>query len=246
VQRPFGTRYLAQASAGTLEARIHFQSVPDDEVIRVFAASMHTFVDLANAGALCGEQIAPGYSRIGHARQSHLDATLTWWLSEVVIDPRSVSVLVNIVHFLHNSVAPVSDLAVNWERLRSISDPDRVQFPGAAQPLPFAFSWDEELPAFDIVVDFSSPQGPVSVRQAVASVEAWFGAANLGAYGDDGSPPPINRIDMSPEVSTICEDAVVWYIDRFASTTSAIDGLLNVVSKMHQTIVPVQSLELSE
>ena len=207
---------------------------------------MDKFVDLANAGALCGEHIPPSYSRIGHARQSHLDATLTWWFSDVAIDPQSVAVLVNIVHFLHNSVAPVSDLTVNWERLGSISDPHRAQCPGAARPLPFAFSWDEELPAFDIVVDFSSPQEPGSVRQAVASVEAWFGAANLGAYGDDSSPPSINRILMSPEVSTIGEDAMVWYIDRFASTTAAIDALLNVVSKVHQTIVPVRSLELSE
>lgn len=246
MQRPFGTRYLAEASAGALEARIHFQSVPDEKVIRTFAASMQGFVDLANAGALCGERIAPNYSRIGQARQSHFHAGLTWWFSDVAVDPRSVSVLVNMIHFLHESAAPVSDLTVNWERLGSISKPDSAQFPSVARPLPFAFSRDEELPTFDIVVDFSAPQQPVSIRQAAASVEAWIGAANLGAYGDDSSPPPVNRIVMAPEAFTSCEDALVWYIDRFASTTAAIDGLLNVVSKMHQTIVPVASLELSE
>lgn len=246
MRRPFATRYSSTRAFGLLEVRIAFQSVPDAGALAAVNAVHRSFLALANAGAMCGEGIAPERSGIGGAEVSRAGAVVTWTFSQVWIDPHSVTIVVNLVHYLHENVLAVAELYLDWEMTGRMADPSQVRFPSICASVPFDVSIAEDAAVFDIVLDFAGPQPPGRVEAAGDLVRAWFVAINLGAYGDESSPAPINRALFAPEPITVCDDALVWYLDRWASTPFALDGLVNVVCRIDRTCVPIVALEVSE
>jgi hypothetical protein len=245
MRRPFVTRYSADAPPGALSATIRFKSPLSDEGAEIADAARDKFSDLANAGALCGEGLQPDQSEIRSSRTLFPNAqTAIWSFADARIDPGSLTVLVNFVEYIHTKFVPVTDLEVKWAQIARLTDPSRDDFPQAHQPVSFDFTYDDALSSFDIVVEFHEPQPIERVEEIEGIVGAWFSGANLGGYGDDSSAPAITSIKFAPDVSTVSEDSIVWYIDRFACTRQAIDGLVNVVEKVHRRHARVRSLEI--
>lgn len=229
-----------------LEIRIAFRSVPDAEASAAIEAAQQGFFELANAGALCGAAIAPEQSGIGEVAVSHRGPVITWRYSQVWIDPHCLTIVVNLVHRLHEKVLPVVDLHIDWEMTTHVADPSQLRFPAQRVAVPFDVRIENDSAAFDIVLDFAGPQSPEKVEAAADLVGAWFTAVNLGAYGDESSPAPVNRVLFATEPITVCDDALVWYLDRWASTPFALDGLVNVVGRIDRRCAPIVALEVAE
>jgi hypothetical protein len=246
MRRPFPIRYLISQTSDLLEARIRFKHDIDPVNARILEAGKEKFKDLANAGALCGETIEPDQSWIGSARAAISGSDAKWTFSSVRVDPFSLTVLVNMIHVIHDKYIPVSELDVSWGAISEGTDPSKVQFPEAYRRPPFAFTYDDTLSSFDIVLDFVAPQELEHVEEMEGIVGMWFSAANFGAYGDEASPPSINQIFFEPEVSTVNDEGIAWHIERFACTSHAIDGLVNIVAKLDRTHARIQSLAITE
>lgn len=245
MRRPFVTKIASHDVPGMLDVRIAFRAAPDRNAAMEIDAMRRRLFDLANCGALCGPTIAPERSGIGNAKTATSGSTVHWRFSDVALDPRSSTVLCNLVHRLHDSVAAVAELYVAWDALEDgISPPDG--FP-LARNVPFRVDFEEEEAAsFDVIVDFEGEQPMELVEEAAELFGHWFVAVDAGAYGDDGSLPASNRVEFATEPKTACPDALVWYVERFGSTPQALDGLVNCADLVHRTRLAIRALTIEE
>jgi hypothetical protein len=245
MRRPFVTKIASHDVPGMLDVRIAFRAIPDRNAAMEIDAMRRRLFDLANCGALCGLTIAPERSGIGMARTAASGSTVHWRFSDVALDPRSATILCNLVHRLHDSVTAVDELYVAWDALEDVSSlPDG--FP-LARNVPFRVDFDdEEAASFDVIVDFEGEQPMDLVEQAAQLFGHWFAAVDAGAYGDDGSLPASNRVKFATEPMTVCPEALVWYIERFASTPQALDGLVNCADLVHRTGLAIGALTIEE
>jgi hypothetical protein len=247
VRRPFQVRSTRDAPDGVLQVRIDFaSSLTPAAAERAMRAGEH-YANLANAGALCGDTIAPLASGIDDARMSTGPGHADWLYGGVKIDPRGVSVLLNMVHALHERHAAVRAVHMAWQGLDAVDDRAEIVFPKIATPLPYAFSYDQDAAAFDIILDFQEPQDERTLVRVNETLGHWLCAVDAGAYGDESSLPALNRVCFAPDDPCMLDPgSLVWSIERFCSTRHALAGMVNVVSKIHQTLAPITLLEISE
>jgi hypothetical protein len=247
VQRPFAVRYSAGEPLGLLECRLVFCAESPAEAVLAAESAMHRFFELANTGALAGADVSPAACGIGEIRLHRFDSGLAASFRDVRLDTRSLPVLVNIVHALHEKVLRVRELHVGWEAIARMPDPAELAFPPPHANPPFAWMEDEDLgTVFDIIIDFAAAQDAKGLRLATTRTAAWLVAVASGAYGDEALAPHGQGVDFSTEPMTWTEDSLVWYFDRFASGPQALDGLKNLLVRLHGDGVPVAAVELSE
>ena len=247
MRRPFAVRLSSSAPDAVLQARIEFIVPLADEFAARAVKVGQQFFELANAGALCGDRLAPAASGIGSSKLTHADSHVDWLFTEVAIDPLSIHVLLNMVHALHENFAKVRSVHVTWPLLREVDHATQASFPKISAPLPFPFSYDPDATSFDIALDFDSPQDEAVVEAINETLGCWLRAVFCGAYGDESSPPQINRVRFDTEAPcTLDTDSLVWAIERFQSTSFALAGMVNVVSRIHHTLAPIQRLYIGE
>jgi hypothetical protein len=153
----------------------------------------------------------------------------------------------NLIHAFHANTARVRSVHVDWNLLPQVDNPTDLEFPKIASPLPFAFSYDQDAASFDIILDFANPQSDEQLEIINETLGHWLCAVEAGAYGDESTLPAINRVKFeSDEPCMLDSESLVWSIERFQSTAFALAGMVNVVSKIHQTLAPIKLLEISE
>lgn len=247
MDRPFPVRYSADEAAGCLACRLLFAADAGADAALAVDSAMQRFLELANAGALAGADVSPAECGIGSLRLRRIDGGVMATFTDVRIDARSLSILVNMAHALHAKVLPLREVQVAWEAIARIADPRALAFPPAQASPPFSWVQDDDLGGvFDIVIDFGSAQDARGLWLATARTAAWMMAVASGAYGDDASPPQVQAIDFATEPMTWSQESLVWYFDRFASGSQALDGLLNVLVRLDGDGVAVAAVELSE
>jgi hypothetical protein len=247
MRRPFAVRCSSAAPEGLLEVRIELAAALTPELAERAQRTGRRFFELANAGALCGDAIAPDASGIGGSKLSAAGLHVDWLFNDVNVDPLAATVALNMIEAFHEKWCAVRSVYLGWKLLNDVDNPSQLLFPKIATPLPFAFSYDQDAPAFDIIVDFASPQNEAQLELVNETLGQWLRGVALGAYGDENSRPAINRIDFVSEAPcTLESDFLMWSIESFNSTPHALAGMVNVVSRIHRTLAPVRSLEISE
>lgn len=247
MRRPFSVRFSSAAPDDMLRVRVEFASLPTAAMSeRAQVAGQH-FANLANAGALCGDAVAPRTSGIDDAQFAVAPMHVDWLYTGVRIDPLSVFIALNMLHSFHEKTGKLRGVHVSWNALRDADNPAALAFPKIAAPLPFAFSYDQDAAAFDIVLDFAQPQDEKSLYDINETLGHWLCAVDAGGYGDENTLPHLNRVRFeSDEPCLLDSGSLVWSIQRFSSTSYALAGMVNVVSKIHHTQAAIKLLDISE
>ena len=245
LRRPF--RVVLTRAGGTHEARIHvvFRQLlghARENIVRLFFGELSAFV---RSGALAGDLIHPAAIRpdAAPAAVSAVTATQEW--SGMQLPVEALTCLLNMLEWLHHNEAPILEVQLSWDTPMLPAIANAAAFPAAWPRLGFALHVDDVgEPRFDIEVVFRERQPLEFLDQVLHEVGVWFTAVNRGAYGDDAIPPATCCLELTGEAVELTTERMVVYVDRFRANDAALNGLANVIERVHRKLVAVARVTL--
>jgi len=244
MNRPFPVDFLSSRTADTLDVWIDFQtSVSGKERVGILEV-MTTFAALGATGGLSGSGLNPGRSSM-KLDISQLASTSGHWLfHNVLIDPASVCILLNMIHWAHLEMVPVLKARLAWPVNRMPSNPLEVQFPGLWRQLSFSLKIGELLGDIDLDIELEQPHPDETTKQIVERMSMWLLATHRGAYADESFDPSQSRVYLGPDVMDVKPKQIIWFIDTMRCHEGALDGLLNLLDWVSQKIARIRHVEI--
>jgi hypothetical protein len=242
--RPFSVDFETSRTLDTLEVWIDFQTSVNDEARVGVLEIMTTFAALGSSGCLSGSTINPGRASI-NLEVSQLKGTSGHWVfRDVSIDPASVCILLNMIHWAHLEMVPVRRARLAWPEKKFPSDPLEIQFPELWQQLSYLLDIGDLLGDIDLDIELEHPQTKEVTERIVNTMAMWLLATHRGAYADESFDPAESRVYLGPDVMSVKPQRITWYIDTMRCNDSAIDGLLNLLEWVSQKLAPIRHVEL--
>jgi hypothetical protein len=230
-----------------MELDVLLSSPLGEEGAEMLKATVAKLVDLAQWGALCGDQIPPVASEMVLEGASWRPDRATWRFRDVRLDPATVCVVLNCLHSFHEDVRPIAEVKLSWGEVARLADPLAVQFPRPYPQVPFSLVvGDLEVQQFDIVVTLRQPQEASRVEEINDIMGVWVSGANLGAYAPRGLRPSQSGVDFTDEVDHLSADRIEWYIHALRCSEASLSGLVNLLQKVHYLVVPVAKVQIGD
>jgi hypothetical protein len=244
MNRPFSVDFLSSRTADTLEVWIDFQtSVGGESRVGVLEV-MTTFAALGASGGLSGSTLNPARSSIKLDLSQLDNASGHWLFQDVLIDPASVCILLNMIHWAHLEMVPVGKARLALPANRAPSNPLEVQFPGLWPQLSFGLEVGELLGDIDLDIELEQPQPDETIKQIVETMSIWLLATHRGAYADDSFDPSLSRVYLGPDVMAVKPQRITWFIDTMRCHEGALDGMLNLLDWVGRKIARIRHVEL--
>ena len=245
LQRPF--RVVFTRSNGAQEARIHvvFKELlgsARERVIRLFFGELSAFVQ---SGALSGDRIHPAAIRpqAPPANVHAVTATQEW--TGMALPVEALTCLLNMLEWLHHHEAPILEVQLAWDTPVLPAVACATTFPPVWPNLGFVLAIDDACERrFAIEVTFRERQPLEYLDRVLHEFGAWFNAVNRGAYGDASVRPASCCLELTGEAVELSTERMVVYIDQFRANESALDGLANVLERVHRKLVAVECVTL--
>lgn len=242
--RPFPVRLQVAGQASTLEVAIDFHESLSDVAKQGITEVLTTFAKLGASGALAGRSQNPGQSSMTIGNSEFTSNTSSWMFEDVRIDPASVFVLLNMIHYVHLEDAPVKSVRLAWPGIGRLKDPMAIQFPEQWPDLSFALDDEDPTEDVDVVIDLSRPQPPEVTEKIIDAMSVWLLASHRGAYADDSFDPSKSAVFLGPDVMDVSPERIIWFIEVMKCSGSALDGLLNLLEGVHQRVAEISHVEI--
>ncbi len=244
MDRPFPVQFDSGVPPDVLEVALEFQSAISDVGREGVQEVMGAFARLGARGALAGHAKNPGDSRITLADTRLAEREGYWLFQDALLDPASVCVLLNMVHYVHLEDASITRARIAWSGIRRLPDPMAIRFPPRWPALSFELVIGELLDDIDVTVRFRQPQDETTIKRVVDAMSAWLLATHRGAYADDSFDPSKTAVFLGPDVMNLSPERVIWFIEVLRCNESALDGLVNVLEWVHQRVAPISQVEM--
>jgi hypothetical protein len=244
MQRPFPVRFETTGPPDTLEVSVVFQTPADQTAKDGVQEVLTTFTKLGEVGGLAGEKLAPSQSGMTLNFSRVTSQETHWGFQNVKIDPRSIFILLNMIHYIHLENIPLKDVRIAWPALKQLKDPMAIEFPEQWPQLSFALDIGEMLDDIDVVIDLEQPQDDSTIEKIIETMSVWLLATHRGAYADDSFDPSKSAVFLGPDVMELSPARIVWFIEIMRCSENALDGFFNVLEWVHQNIARIKSVEL--
>jgi len=244
LDRPFPVRFQPTGHVHRLQVSIDFQTPLDDVVKERITEVMTTFARLGASGALSGRSYNPGKSSMTLANRQFTPQGSSWIFDDVRIDPASVFVVLNMIHYIHLEDAPIEIVRLAWSDLERLQDPMAIQFPEQWPDLSYELDDKDPTDDVDVVIELSRPQPPEVIEQIVDTMSVWLLASHRGAYADDSFNPSKSAVFLGPDLMDVSPDRIVWFIEVMRCSGRALDGLLNLLERVHQHVAEINRVEI--
>jgi hypothetical protein len=244
MDRPFPVRFEVAGQAGRLEVSIEFQEVLDDVAKPRITEVMTTFARLGASGALAGRSHNPGQSSMTIGNSEFTAQRSSWVFEDARIDPASVCVLLNMIHYVHLEDAPVKIVRLAWPAIGRLKDPMAIQFPEQWPDLSFPLDDEDPTEDIDFVIELTRPQSPEVTEKIIDTMSVWLLASHRGAYADDSFDPSKSAVFLGPDVMDVSADRITWFIEVMRCSGSALDGLVNLLEWVHQRVAEISRVEI--
>jgi len=244
MERPFPVYFQTAGTQNKLEVIIDFQASVSDDAKQGVLEVMTTFTKLGAVGGLGGTNIDPGQSGLLLQTSQTAGQRSHWVFQDVRIDPASVFILLNMIHYVHIVEAPVAMVRIAWPAVGQLRDPMAIKFPEQWSKLSFRLEIGDLLDDFDVNIKFSEPQEDEVVQRIVETMSVWLQATHRGAYADHAFDPSKTAVFLGPDVMDISSDRIIWFIEIMRCNENALDGLLNLLEWVHQKAAPITRVEI--
>jgi hypothetical protein len=242
--RPFSVDFESSRTADTLEVWIDFQAPVAGKASVGVLEIMTAFAALGASGGLSGSTINPGRASINLAVSQLNGASGHWVFRDVLIDRRSICILLNMIHWAHLEMIPVRRARLAWPQGGLPSDPLALQFPELWPRLSFSLNIGDLLGDIDLDIELEQPQTDEVTSRIVNTMSHWLLATHRGAYADDSFDPSKSRVYLGPDVMSVKHQRIIWFIETLRGDESALDGILNLLEWVSQKIARVRHVEL--
>lgn len=242
--RPFSVDFENSLAPDTLEVWINFKTSLGGEARIAAPEIMTTFAALGSSGGLSGSHIDPGRASINLDVSQLGGQSGHWIFKNVLIDPASICILLNMIHWLHLEMVPVRSARLAWPDSRFLSDPLAMQFPELWPRLSYSLNIGDLLGDIDLDIELEQPQTKKVTDLIVHTMSYWLLATHRGAYANDSFDPTESRVYLGPDVMSVQPQCIIWFIDTMRCDESALDGLLNLLECVSQKIARIRHVEV--
>ena len=244
MNRPFAVYFDTAGTQNRMEIMIDFQVPVKDDAKEGVLEVMTTFAKLGAVGALAGHSFNPGQSGLILESSQIMTQGSHWVFQDVRIDPASLSVLLNMIHYIHLEDIPLKMVRIAWPAISQLKDPMAIQFPDRWPQLSFHLNIGDLLDDIDVVVGFADPQDDKGVERVVETMSVWLLATHRGAYADEAFDPSKAAVFLGPDVMDLSPERIIWFIEVLRCNESALDGLVNLLEWVHQRLAPISHVEI--
>jgi hypothetical protein len=227
-----------------MEVIIDYQTSADDNAKQGVQEVMTTFAKLGATGGLAGHICDPGQAGLNLKTNLITLQGGHWVFHDVRIDPASVFILLNMIHYIHLEEIPVKFARIVWPAITQLIDPMAIQFPERWSQLSFGLDIGDLLDDIDVVIEFEKSQDDELIEQIVETMSVWLLATHRGAYADDGFDPSKSAVFLGPDVMDVSPNHIIWFIEILRCNESALDGLLNLLEWVHQKMARISYVEM--
>lgn len=242
---PFRLVLDANSRPGLLRVSITFESPAEAEHHEHVRLVLLDYVGLARSGALGGDVIDPTLTTIEPEPPRMESARFTQGFHDVQLDPSALTCLLNVLEWIHHHVAPIATARVEWSAIDPTTNPEVVRFPAAWPRLSYPLEHGDLDRRFTVEISFAEPQTEKAIDQFLEDLGAWFTGVNRGAYGDDRLAPARSCVVFTDDVMDSSPDGVTWHIDALHASDAALDGLVNVLERIHRTRVQFANVQIT-
>ncbi|MER8528443.1 MULTISPECIES: hypothetical protein [unclassified Mesorhizobium] len=244
MNRPFALSVLPNAHQRELVVNLVLARSPDDQALIGIADVLKAFQGLAECGGLAGETHNPGMARALVSTTELREKTVSATFRDIVVDPASLFILANMLHWLHEKKIPLQRVSVLWPANERVVSTDEPQFPG---PWP-RYSYDVEIgdliDDIDLEIELTAPQPKAVTDRVVDALSAWLLATHRGGFANEMFKPEESVIFLGPDVMNVEADYIAWFIEIMRTDESALDSLLNLLEWVHQNVAPIRTVSL--
>jgi hypothetical protein len=244
IDRPFRVLLDTAGAAERLEIILEFPSPIDDDAQLTVSDVMTTFAKLGASGALAGDKYDPGASITTLEHSEVMPQRSLWVFRAVHIDPASVCIVLNMIHYIYLQHVPVATARIAWSEIAQLEDPLAIQFPQRWRRLSFPLEFGELLDDIEFAVEFAEPQSDEISESVVDAMSVWLLATHRGAYADDAFNPAKTAVFLGPDVMEVSSHGVVWFIEIMRCHEDALEGLVNLLERVHQRLVRIRQVEI--
>lgn len=226
MKRPFVLQRITNEDPGELELEVEWNnriSLENSD----FLAPINVWFKVAQTGGMGGDTIPPWKSSLVYLTPELIDEyTILFRFNEVLIDPRSLMILENVLHYLHITGSSLKKARISSSLLPSylISEDE---FPPLYEPVPFAYSYSAVDLRVWLEIEFEEDQTE-EVLDEVSSIAQMWG--NLGAvcgYAEPDAMPTAGYLVL--DKNERYADMLTLSIQRKRVTEFAFDGLVNML-----------------
>ncbi|WP_320231426.1 hypothetical protein [Mesorhizobium montanum] len=217
---------------------------PDDRALTGITDVWKAFQGLAECGGLSGETHDPGLARALVRTIDLRERTVSAAFRDVIIDPASLFVLANMLHWLHEKIIPLQRATILWPAHERVVRTDEPQFPDPWPRYSFELEIGELIDDIDLEIELTAPQPKAVTDQVVDALSAWLLATHRGGFANEMFKPEESIVFLGPDVMNVEADYVAWFIKIMRADESALDSLLNVLEWVHQNVAPIRSVSL--
>jgi hypothetical protein len=227
-----------------LEVWIDYQGLVGKEDQDGVLEALGTFAKLGAVGGLAGANVDPAQASISLATSDFAAQSSHLVYQHVHIDPASVFILLNMIHWIHLEVIPVKSVRLAWAAIRTMKNPMEIQFPGEWSRLSVPLEVGELLDDIDIDIEFDKPEPTDVTARVVDAMSMWLLASHRGAYADDAFNPSKTAIYLGPDVMNVSSNRIIWFIEILRCNASALDGLINLLEWVHRHVAPIRQVSI--
>lgn len=233
-----------------VRVRVALRSEADDQAAGALDALMTPFVLLASSGAMAGEAIPPGQSGIADKEGPFASGQVVdWVLRKCLVDERSIAMLAQMMLTAHGEF-PIARIALDGTKrisatqtLLSASTDSRT-YPEVYRNPGFVVSCDPELGRdIEVRVAFAQANAPSFSRAIDAELFSWAAGLLSGGYGIAPFVP--DRCVASIGTTAVyLPSEMSFSMNRFEAHPAALNGLINVFTRISENIIPVAELSI--
>jgi hypothetical protein len=243
VLRPFPISIASGARPDEILVRAELSHPLDAEAEVGVKDVVQAFAGLASRGGLSGTLHNPGAAPEVVVDLRWDDRRIEVAYREVAVDPGALFILVNMFHWLHRKIVPITGLSVSWPARSRIIDPYEPDFPEQWPNLSYEFQSDDEMAGdIDVEIYLARAESPETTRAIVDAMSKWLLATHRGAFANDMFAPQESAVYLGPDVMLVEPDYVVWFIDLMRTDDAALESLLNVLEWVHQRVASIRAV----
>lgn len=239
--RPFPVRYVKGSAARRLSVEVEWA----DPIQLPHASTFRPIVswgEVARLGGMAGETIMPQESSLV-MRQPELraDRTVIFHFDEVRIDPRSLLVLENVLHFMHVASAPLVRVSVAsdmYETYLTMAE----EFPPLYEPVPFQYTYEATDMRAYVEIEFHEDQPQQMLEGVSDRARVWGELSFACGYAEPGALPSAGYLVLD-DIERYA-DMLVLSMQRKNATEFAFDGFVNMLNGDRSRVARVREVRV--
>lgn len=248
LSRPFATHCHSAplSGGGNLQVIVQFKPGVDftEDLLISLRQPFRALATIGQWGGMAGDKYEPQQSTITLVTDGTLHGAreVRWSFDATKIDPGTVFVIQNMLHFLHLNVTSVESLVIGSPLLLE-GGGIREELPNGYEPCPFTVTYEREASQVSVDVEFRDRQVPLVAEPFREAWDAWYDVAAHGGFCSEDYPPEEAKIFVEDDLQ-VTSTGIGGVFDDVVIDDAGFYCLINMLQVLHHRLTPIAEVTI--